>query len=151
MGVESQQTLNALVKLGFTAVQGALVAKPQPLEALLAWDGSWSGQGMVPVAAPVVRMRTRPRLVTPDFAPPPAAPKLVERLTPASQGFSFDDVEDDAMDVDFDDEAFGAPPSAAPEAASPADATKLPLILMVPLSAMLPPACNVRVRAVDPA
>lgn len=115
VGVESQQTLNALVKLGFTAVQGALVAKPQSLEALLAWDGSWSGESEQPVQQQEIRLRPRPRLVTPAYVPPPAAPKLVEQLTPVARGFSFDESDDEAMDVDFDDEAFGAPP-APPEA-----------------------------------
>lgn len=109
VGVESQQTLNALVKLGFTAVQGALIAKPQSLDALLGWDGSWSGEAEH--AMPIPELRPRPRLVVAaPPPPPPPAPKLVEQLAPVSKGFSFEEDEDEGLDVNFDDEAFGAPP-----------------------------------------
>jgi EAL domain-containing protein (putative c-di-GMP-specific phosphodiesterase class I) len=111
VGVESQQTLNALVKLGFTAVQGALIAKPQPLDVLLAWDGSWSGEAEH--AMPIPELRPRPRLVVPAAPPPPPRlmPKLVEQLAPVTNGgFSFEEDEDEGLDVSFDDEAFGARP-----------------------------------------
>ncbi|BCW88897.1 hypothetical protein sos41_20470 [Alphaproteobacteria bacterium SO-S41] len=118
VGVETEKTLAALVKLGFGAVQGALVSKPVALDTLLAWDGEWRGEaeGAAPAAAPA---RPRPRLVAPMETPTPApVPKLVEQLTPVTGGFSFEEDEDDAIDVDFDDDAFGAQPAAraaAPE------------------------------------
>jgi EAL domain-containing protein (putative c-di-GMP-specific phosphodiesterase class I) len=112
VGVEQEKTLTALVKLGFGAVQGALVAKPAPLDQLLTWDGSWSGEPneTAPVEAPA---RPRPRLIqlpaaAPFVAPPPIAstPKLVETLRPMTSGFSFSEDEDDALDVGFDDDLY---------------------------------------------
>lgn len=118
VGVEHQKTLAALVKLGFDAVQGALVAKPAALDSVLSWDGSWEGEPAetAPVAPPAVR--PRPRLVQP--AEPPVAArltevhspsKLVEQLSPPASGFSFAEDEADALDVDFDDDVFDRPTS----------------------------------------
>lgn len=108
VGVEQEKTLSALVKLGFGAVQGALVAKPQSLEALLAWDGGWAGEVPGVAAAADPQPRPRPRLVVPPQAeavPPAPAPKLVEGLMPTAADFAFDEDEDDGMDVGFDDDA----------------------------------------------
>ncbi len=120
VGVEQEKTLSALVKLGFGAVQGALVAKPQTLEALLAWDGGWAGETQSAAAPTEPQPRPRPRLVVAQ-PEPAAAPKLVETLMPTAADFAFDEDEDDGMDVDFDDDAFeGAAPAfnraPAPEA-----------------------------------
>ena len=110
VGVEHEKTLAALVKLGFSAVQGALVAKPSALEALLGWDGSWSGEvAETQPAEPAVR--PRPRLVVASPPPPAAATpvpaKLVEQLRPVAAGFAFDAGDDeDALDVDFDDDLY---------------------------------------------
>jgi len=108
VGVEQEKTLSALVKLGFGAVQGALVAKPQSLEALLAWDGGWAGETMN--AAVAVELRPRPRLVVrAEQAPQPepvAASKLVDGLMPTAADFAFDEDDDEGMDVSFDDDAF---------------------------------------------
>jgi len=106
VGVEQEKTLTALVKLGFSAVQGALIAKPQPLESLLTWDGGWAGET---VAAVEPQPRPRPRLVVSQAVPEPIeqpAPKLVEQLMPTAADFAFDEDEDEAMDVGFDDDAF---------------------------------------------
>ncbi len=109
VGVEQEKTLTALVKLGFGAVQGALIARPQTLEQLMAWDGGWAGEVATP-AAPAMEAaaRPRPRLVVPS--PPQAfeqpAAKLVEQLRPTAADFAFDEDDDDAMDVDFDDEGY---------------------------------------------
>lgn len=111
VGVEQEKTLTALVKLGFGAVQGALVAKPQSLDALLAWDGGWAGEAATQ-AAPVERpVRPRPRLVVPQEPVEVPQAKLVERLMPTAADFAFDEDEEDvAMDVGFDDDAFEAAP-----------------------------------------
>ncbi|MCC6919167.1 MAG: EAL domain-containing protein [Alphaproteobacteria bacterium] len=115
VGVEQEKTLAALVKLGFGAIQGAFVAKPTSLEALLGWDGTWSGETQVIAPAPLPA-RPKPRLVPPAAAPvfvapaavepPPApAPKLVEQLAPEPADFTYED-DADAFDVSFDDDAF---------------------------------------------
>lgn len=108
VGVEQEKTLSALVRLGFTGVQGAFVAKPTTLEALLSWDGTWAGGPEIEAAEVRPVVRPRPRLVVPP--PPPVAepaPKLVEQLT--------EEPFDDALDVGFDDEFFDeAPDEAAP-------------------------------------
>jgi EAL domain-containing protein (putative c-di-GMP-specific phosphodiesterase class I) len=113
VGVEQEKTLAALVKLGFGAVQGALICKPLSLEALLAWDGAWRGEVDSAPSAPAP-FRQRPRLVSVGAPAPTPAAKLVEQLTPATVGFSFEE-EDDALDVDFDDETFGPGPARAEE------------------------------------
>ncbi|MBL9011113.1 MAG: EAL domain-containing protein [Alphaproteobacteria bacterium] len=118
VGVEKERTLQALVRLGFDAVQGAMVMKPLALEDLLAWDGAWRGEDAetpLPAAAP----RPRPRLVKmappapqpeplagPSAFPEAAAPKLVEQLRPAPTGFDFGEIDDDPLDVDFDDDGY---------------------------------------------
>lgn len=117
VGVEQEKTLNALVKLGFSAVQGTLIARPQSLEALLAWDGGWAGEAEIPAAPVRAQIRPRPRLVVPEERPqerseqrPDAPqPKLVEQLIPSAADFAFDEDDDDAMDVGFDDDAFETP------------------------------------------
>lgn len=107
VGVEQEKTLTALVKLGFGAVQGALVARPQTLEQLMAWDGAWAGEAAMPAAPAEPAPRPRPRLVVPQPPQPePAAPKLVEQLRPTAADFAFDEDDDGAMDVDFDDEGY---------------------------------------------
>jgi len=106
VGVEQEKTLTALVKLGFGAVQGALIAKPQPLEALLAWDGGWAGEIAAPAAPVEPQPRPRPRLVVSQETQEAPAPKLVEQLMPSAADFAFDEDEDEAMDVGFDDDAF---------------------------------------------
>ena len=119
VGVEQEKTLSALVKLGFGAVQGALIAKPQSLEGLLAWDGGWAGEATMPAAAAEPQPRPRPRLVAtqrPVEAPLPeeaAAPKLVEQLRFDPADLAFAEDEDEGMDVGFDDDVFDAAPAAA--------------------------------------
>ncbi|MFT3808301.1 MAG: EAL domain-containing protein [Micropepsaceae bacterium] len=118
VGVEQEKTLSALVKLGFGAVQGALIAKPQPLEALLAWDGGWAGETVMPAAPVEPQPRPRPRLVVPPASAAPeehAAPKMVEQLRFDPADLVFDEDEDEGMDVGFDDDAFDAGPAAAHE------------------------------------
>jgi EAL domain-containing protein (putative c-di-GMP-specific phosphodiesterase class I) len=113
VGVEQEKTLSALVKLGFGAVQGALIAKPQTLESLLAWDGGWAGEVATAPAVSETQPRPRPRLVVPvepDAKPEPAAAKLVDGLMPTAADFAFDEDDDEGMDVGFDDDAFEAPP-----------------------------------------
>lgn len=128
VGVEKERTLQALVRLGFDAVQGSMVLKPLPLAELLAWDGAWRGEEADPAAAtPLPRPRPRlVKLVPPSaepppvreaaVAPPPPPPKLVEQLRPATSGFDFGDIEDDeALDVDFDDDTHEAAHAASDE------------------------------------
>jgi hypothetical protein len=114
VGVEQEKTLAALVKLGFSAIQGAFIAKPAALDVLIGWDGSWNGESAIIPAVPFAA-RPRPRLVTPASAPtevavPSPVAKLVERLTPAVSSFGAMDEDDDAFDVGFDDDAFEAEP-----------------------------------------
>ena len=119
VGVEQEKTLAALVKLGFGAIQGAFVARPTGLDALLAWDGTWSGESQIIAPAPLPA-RPKPRLVpraaAPAFVEPVAepAPKLVEQLAPEPADFAYED-DADAFDVGFDDDAFddAAMPAAA--------------------------------------
>lgn len=116
VGVEQEKTLSALVKLGFGAVQGALIAKPQPLDALLAWDGGWAGEATMPAAPVEPQTRPRPRLVVPQpatAAEEQATPKLVEQLRFDPADLAFNEDEDEGMDVGFDDDAFDAEPSFA--------------------------------------
>jgi len=136
VGVEQEKTLAALVKLGFSAIQGAFIAKPGPLEGLLEWDGSWSGESAIIPAAPFAA-RPKPRLVTPASIPhevpvPSPVAKLVEKLSPAVSGFSaHEDEDDDAFDVGFDDDAFedqamtAAPEEAMLEEADPSEDPEL--------------------------
>lgn len=113
VGVEQEKTLTALVKLGFGAVQGALIAKPQSLDALLAWDGGWAGEADAPIAPAAAQPRPRPRLVVPNDPADAPQPKLVEQLTPTAADFAFAEDDDEGMDVDFDDDAYDTSPGHA--------------------------------------
>lgn len=121
VGVEQEKTLAALVKLGFSAIQGAFIAKPSSLDTLLGWDGSWAGESSVMKAAPLAT-RPKPRLVTPATVPmetavPSPVAKLVEKLTPAVSGFAGFEEDEDAFDVGFDDEVYADETPPEPEMA----------------------------------
>ncbi len=122
VGVESEATLTALVKLGFGAVQGALVRKPGPLDELLAWDGAWAGEpdakARTPRAAVARRRAPEPAEPAPAaaaHAPMSPAPEPVRPATvpaparyepppaPPAAAFAAAD-DDDALDVGFDDD-----------------------------------------------
>ncbi len=111
VGVEQEKTLTALVKLGFGAVQGALIAKPQPLDAMLTWNGGWAGETQAQPASVEAATRPRPRLVVPQEMAETPQPKLVEQLMPTAADFAFDEDDDEGMDVSFDDAAFDAEPT----------------------------------------
>jgi EAL domain-containing protein (putative c-di-GMP-specific phosphodiesterase class I) len=123
VGVESVKTLNALVKLGVTGVQGQLIRRPLPLAEMLAWDGTWDGE---PERATVYTPAARPRAAAPLQAAAPA-PRMIEELRPDPSAYDLDEEDEYAEDREPLDVLAGEPEDdLLPEAGELATLERLP-------------------------